>query len=269
MHDLLIMCYHAVSPTWPAELSVRPDAFEAQIELLAGRGYRGAGFSAALAGGRAGRVVSVTFDDAYRSVLELAKPVLDRHSYPGTIFVVSNWPDAGRPMCWKGVDIWLDTQHEQELTPLTWPELRTLANEGWEIGSHTCSHPVLTSIDDDTLATELRDSKARIEEELGRPCTSLAYPYGVHDARVVEAARAAGYDWACTIPRVLPTPAPLVWPRTPIYHDDDLRRFAAKVSPAMRRIRTSALGTVFDRLRVAAAARLEPRVPSRETPPGP
>ncbi len=262
MHDLLILCYHAVSPTWPAELSVTPSAFELQIAACRRRGYRGAGFTDALNAGPSGRVVGVTFDDAYRSVLELAKPVLDRHGYPATVFVPSDWPDTGRPMRWDGIDIWLDTRHEQELIPLTWPELRELADAGWEIASHTCSHPDLTSLDDDELARELRDSKARLEAELGRPCTSLAYPYGLVDDRVVEATRAAGYTWACTIPRVLAPPAPLLWPRASIYHDDDLRRFNAKVSPTMRRLRASPLGAIVDRARVAAAQRLEPHAPA-------
>jgi peptidoglycan/xylan/chitin deacetylase (PgdA/CDA1 family) len=267
MQDLLILCYHAVSPTWPAELSVTPRAFERQIAALSARGYRGERVTAALEGGGAGRVMGVTFDDAYRSVLELARPVLDRHGVPATVFVPSDWPGVGRPMRWEGIDMWLDTPYERELTPLSWGELRELADAGWEIGSHTCSHPDLTSIGDDQLERELCDSKARIEAELGRPCTSLAYPYGLVDARVAAATHAAGYAWACTIPRVLTRPEPMLWPRAAIYHDDDLRRFEAKVSPLMRRLRSSPLGTLLDRVRVAAAARLGAHAGAPEAPP--
>ena len=78
MNDLLILCYHAVSPSWPAALSVTPDALESQMTKLARAGYRGVRFSDALGLGEQleGRVVSVTFDDNYRSVLEFAKPIL-------------------------------------------------------------------------------------------------------------------------------------------------------------------------------------------------
>ena len=44
MSDVLVLCYHAVSPRWPADLSVTPEAFERQLQLLVGRGYRGATF---------------------------------------------------------------------------------------------------------------------------------------------------------------------------------------------------------------------------------
>jgi peptidoglycan/xylan/chitin deacetylase (PgdA/CDA1 family) len=200
-------------------------------------------------------VVSITFDDAYRSVLELAKPLLDRHGYPGTIFVPTDWPGDSRPMRWPGVDDWLGTPHEHELNALTWQELRELADAGWEVGSHTCSHPHLPELDDAVLARELCDSKAHIESELGQSCTSLAYPYGDVNAHVVDATRDAGYRWAATIPRVLSPPRHLTWPRAAIYHDDDMRRFATKVSPSLRRLRASHFGRSLDRVRIHVSER--------------
>jgi peptidoglycan/xylan/chitin deacetylase (PgdA/CDA1 family) len=234
---------------------VTPDALERQLAELARRGYSGARFSEALGKERDGRVVSVTFDDGYRSVLELAKPILDHHGYPGTIFVPTDWPGESRPMCWQGIDDWLDTPHEHELSALTWQELRELADAGWEVGSHTNSHPHLPGLDDATLARELCDSKARVESKLSQPCISLAYPYGDMDARVVDATCKAGYRWAGTIPRVLSSPHPLTWSRVPIYHDDDMRRFSAKISPSLRRLRASRLGRSLDRARLLVSKR--------------
>ena len=253
--DLLVLCYHAVSPSWPAALSVTPDALERQLDDLAQRGYEGGTFTDALTRAIDHHTVVITFDDSYRSVLELAKPILDRYAYPGTLFVPSDWPGVEGPMRWPGIDRWLTTPHEHELSCLEWQELRELADAGWEIGSHTCSHPRLPQTDDVTLARELGESRARIEAELGRTCTSLAYPYGDVDARVADATRDAGYRWACTIPRVLQRPRPLLWPRTPIYHDDDLRRFRAKISPSLRRLRASRVGVSLDRARLSVLAR--------------
>ena len=251
MHDLLVLCYHAVSPTWPAQLSVTPDALTAQAAELARRGYVGARFSDAVAGEVGGdRVVVFSFDDNYRSVLELAKPILDRHGFPGTLYVPSDWPGQRRPMRWNGIDGWLGGEHEQELLSLDWRELRELAQAGWEIGSHTCSHPRLPELDEAALARELSGSKQTIERELGRPCRSIAYPYGAVDSRVEQAAARAGYECAGTIPRVLSKPTPLLWPRVPIFHKDDTRRFKLKVSPAVRRARASAAGALFDGARV-------------------
>jgi peptidoglycan/xylan/chitin deacetylase (PgdA/CDA1 family) len=234
----LVLCYHAVSVDWPASLSVTPDALERQLRLLVRHGHRGATFEQVAAGSADGRAVAVTFDDAYLSVLELAKPILDAAGFPGTVFVPTDYPDQPeRPMAWDGIDQWLGGPHEPDLRPMAWDQIGQLADAGWEIGSHTCSHPRLTTLPDDALARELRQSRARLEERLGRPCTTLAYPYGDHDARVVAAAGAAGYAAAGTLPGRLPRPEPLAWPRVGIYHVDDERRFRLKVSSPMRLLR--------------------------------
>ncbi|HEX9093432.1 MAG TPA: hypothetical protein VF902_05565, partial [Coriobacteriia bacterium] len=67
MSDILVLCYHAVSEDWPADLAVTPGQLDDQIRYLTGRGYRGATFTEALTGHRSGRTVVVTFDDAFQS----------------------------------------------------------------------------------------------------------------------------------------------------------------------------------------------------------
>jgi peptidoglycan/xylan/chitin deacetylase (PgdA/CDA1 family) len=106
------------------------------------------------------------------------------------------------------------------------------------VGSHTCSHPRLTTVGDEQLAKELRESKAACEEGMGRPCRSIAYPYGDVDARVIDATRAAGYELAAALPKRHGSRDPLDWPRVGVYHGDDLRRFKLKVSPLLRRLRS-------------------------------
>ena len=85
MTDGIVLCYHALSPTWEADLSTTPERFERQLELLVRRGYRGVTFEQAVRAPHE-RTVAVTFDDAYRSVLELARPILDRLGLPATVF---------------------------------------------------------------------------------------------------------------------------------------------------------------------------------------
>lgn len=255
MFDVLVLCYHAVSERWPAALSVTPEALDWQLKSLVRRGYRGRRFTDLISEPQCGPAVAVTFDDNYRSVLDLAKPILDRHGFPGTLYVPSDWPDDPRPMRWPGIDVWLGTEHEQELHSLRWEELRTLAKEGWEIGSHTCSHPHLTNLSDADLDRELTDSKAKIEAEMGSRCTSIAYPYGDIDERVELATQRAGYLAGAAIPRVLYPPRAFSWPRTPIFHRDSAMRFSAKVSPRLRRLRSSKLPRHLDQARVARATR--------------
>jgi peptidoglycan/xylan/chitin deacetylase (PgdA/CDA1 family) len=235
--DVLVLCYHAVSPDWDADLSVRPEALERQLGMLSRRGYRGATFSRAVTEPPARRTVAVTFDDAYRSVIALARPILDRFGFPGSVYVPTAFAGSEQPMSWPGIDHWTGTPHERELVPMSWDELGELANAGWEIGSHTRTHPHLTQIGDDELARELRESREECEAELGLPCDSLAYPYGDVDERVVAAARAAGYLNAAGLPARWHKPSQLAWPRAGIYQADAPWRFRLKASPLGRRVR--------------------------------
>lgn len=238
MSDLVVLCYHAVSPDWPAALSIRPAVLEEQLTFLSERGYRGVPASEALDDPSAGRLVAITFDDAYRSVLELAKPILDRLGMRASVYVPTDWPDRDGPMSWPGIDHWVGGPHEHELGCLGWDELRGLADEGWEVASHTCSHPRLAELASESeIAAELTASRAACEERLGRPCRSIAYPYGSYDERVIEAAGAAGYEFGLTLPHGLHDERPLAWPRVGIYNADTTLRWRLKLSPAVRRVR--------------------------------
>jgi hypothetical protein len=84
---------------------------------------------------------------------------------------------------------------------LSWDEARRLVGMGFEIGSHTVEHPVLSQLTREKVAAELRESKAIIECELKQQCSATAYPYGSErsvNETVFEEARTAGYDWAFT-----------------------------------------------------------------------
>jgi peptidoglycan/xylan/chitin deacetylase (PgdA/CDA1 family) len=249
--DTIVLCYHALSPDWKAALSTTPERFEAQVALLAKRGYRGVRFSDAVRSRPRGRAVAVTFDDAYHSVLALARPILERFGFPATVFAPTDGVEAAGPLRWPGVDQWIGGPHEHELMPMSWAELKSLASAGWEIGSHTASHPHLTRLDDVVLHEELVRSKAMCEQRLDGPCTSLAYPYGDVDARVVAATARTGYEVAAALPQRLDSKDPLRWPRIGVYHVDDDRRFPMKVSPAFRRMRRSPLWDSLGRLRGA------------------
>ena len=245
--NALVLCYHAVSRQWPSQLAVTPEQLSAQVELLLGRGYRGATFTETLRTPRKQKLLAVTFDDGYRSVLDLAWPILDRLGVPGTIFVPTKFIGQNRPMSWPGIDQWLATEHELELRALDWDDLRRLVESGWEVGSHTCSHARLTDVDDSSLADELRESKARCEHMLGQPCTSIAYPYGVTDARVVEATRRAGYAVGGALNRLSGLPAHHAWPRIGVWRADGPIMYRMKVTPWLRHLHSTSRGADFAR----------------------
>jgi peptidoglycan/xylan/chitin deacetylase (PgdA/CDA1 family) len=236
MSDALVLCYHSISPTLPARFNVTPQAFARQVRGFARRGYRGVTFRDAVLGSSRGRALAVTFDDAYRSVLDHALPVLTELGMPGSVYPVTDLVGAGAPMSWPGIDEWAGGPHESELTGMGWDGLRELAEAGWEVGSHTCRHPWLPDCGDARLADELERSRAAIEDGVGRRCDTLAYPYGGVDARVLAAARAAGYVAAGAIASDR-TGDPLDRPRVGVYAFDNDRRLRLKTFGPARRIR--------------------------------
>jgi peptidoglycan/xylan/chitin deacetylase (PgdA/CDA1 family) len=122
--------------------------------------------------------IVLTFDDGYDEHFAFVTRVLTHYAVAATFFV---YTDA------VGL-----AEH------LSWDEMRLMQSAGMDIQSHTLTHPDLRRLDDDALAHELRESKRIIEHNLGTPVTSLAYPYGLYDARVEAAARSAGYRLAMT-----------------------------------------------------------------------
>lgn len=226
---VLVLCYHGLSERWPEPTAVMPDRFEEQLALLQRHGYRAVTFSEAVSAPATERIVAVTFDDAPRSVATLAAPVMARLGVPGTVFVPTAFPDSGRPMAWPGQAGWVGTEYEHELACMSWDQLGELAERGWEIGSHTRSHPRLTQLEDERLEEELRGSREDCRERLGGSCATLAYPYGDWDERVAEAADDAGYRAAATTPREPARPLPLLWPRVGVYRQDSARRLAARI----------------------------------------
>jgi len=246
MSEVLVLCYHAVSESWDSELAVTPDQLERQVGLLIRRGYEPARFLDAVLAPSSKRTLAITFDDAYRSVHELAGPVLRQLGATASVYAPTDWVGSERPMRWPGIDDWLGTPHERELLPMGWPELGELAEEGWEVGSHTCSHPRLTELGDERLRAELEESRAACGAGLGSPCETIAYPYGDVDERVVAAAAAAGYRAAGALPHAPHATMALRWPRIGIYRWDGPSRFRLKASPLVRRLRALPVRGLLD-----------------------
>jgi peptidoglycan/xylan/chitin deacetylase (PgdA/CDA1 family) len=231
MPDVLVLCYHAVSDDWPSPLAVSPDQLERQLGLLIRRGYRGETFERAVTAASASRTLAVTFDDGYRSVFSHARPILDRLGLPGTVFVPTDLVGRDAPLSWPGIDHWIGGPHEDELLGMSWDELAALRASGWEIGSHTCSHPRLSRLDDAELRRELQASRRVCEARLGA-CHSLALPYGDGDARLLPAAAAAGYAAVAGLPSG--RAASFGWPRVGVYPADGPGRFRVKIARPVR-----------------------------------
>ena len=134
----------------------------------------------------------LTFDDGNSSDYEIAAQELRKRSLEASFFVL-----AGK------------FQQPGYLTPT---QVRELAGEGFQIGSHGLNHVDWTGADDRELADELSGSKSILEEVVGRPVASAASPFGLYDRRVLNALRRAGYrdvyssDGSARLSKAWPTP---------------------------------------------------------------
>jgi peptidoglycan/xylan/chitin deacetylase (PgdA/CDA1 family) len=199
---LRVLMYHKVNDRPGNPLTVPTGLFEEQLALLGDLGYRVVGLDAVLDHYVAGaplpeRAVLITFDDGYRDTLEHAAPALARHGYPAVVFVPTAFLDGGEPL-----------PHERGLAArgLVNPtvgagQLAELEAAGVRVESHGVSHRSLAALAPEEAAGEVADSKARLEELLGRPIRAYAFAKGSRaDYRPEDVARvrAAGYDLAFT-----------------------------------------------------------------------
>ena len=139
--------------------------------------------------------VVVSFDDGYASQYATAGRVLRRLHWPGVLN--------------------LETSRLDTPGGLTTAQVRALLRRGWELSSHTLTHPDLTKVSAARRRQEIAGSRALLRRRFGVRVRFFAYPYGHHDAAARAAVRAAGYTGATTTrARVAkPTSDPLALPR--------------------------------------------------------
>ena len=226
----LALAYHAVCDDWDDPLSVRPAELERQLRELAEAGYAGVRFSE-LARPAQRPVVAITFDDGLRSVLR-ATVLLDRLGWPATVFVPTSAVERREPMTWLLGRDGQRPSDPDELSTLGWEELQTLAERGWEIGSHGATHRRLSMLDDGERRHELESSRSAIVQRLGR-CSSVSYPWGETHDDVILAARAAGFTAGGGLEGRFVDDDPLQIPRFAVARDDVGLRFALKTSAAV------------------------------------
>lgn len=239
MSDVIVLCYHGVSDSWDTSEAVTPHQLERQLTYLKRRGWRAVPFREAVKGPVAPRSIAITFDDALRSVKELAFPIVSRLGMTATVFAPTSYVTTGQLCLWNGLSHWAETPYAHELAPMSWSELGELSDRGWEIGSHTCTHPRLTQLDDDSLAQELEESRASGCRHLGGRFDTIAYPYGDVDERVASFAKRVGYEAGAGLSSHLRLLSPHRYPRTGIYRRDATWRFWLKTTPLIRRVRAS------------------------------
>jgi peptidoglycan/xylan/chitin deacetylase (PgdA/CDA1 family) len=188
----LALAHHGVNHVGPGEddlaLVMPPAALESQVRMLRRAGYRFLTAEELLATGKPqprGTAV-LTFDDGWRDALTVVAPLLQRLGVRATFYV--------NPGLF-GQDHHVVTGPAARIMDAA--DARALVREhGMELGAHAMLHDDLRTLDDATLAHDLADCRAAVEDAAGAPCRTLAYPFGAYDDRVKAAARAAGYGLA-------------------------------------------------------------------------
>ena len=152
----------------------------------------------------------ISFDDGYLSHSVTAKPILEAAGWPGVLNL------EGKNIGKGG---------------LTTNQVDGLIAAGWEIDSHTLTHPDLTTLDDASMRTELVDSRKLLQEKFKVPVNFFCYPAGVNDARVRAAVAAAGYKGATTVEPGIASKSdnPYLLPRIRVNGTDSAATVAGRV----------------------------------------
>ena len=196
-----ILAYHQIehAPERGAafrSLYVSPTAFARQMALLSGLGYLGLSMSALmpyLRGERSAKVVGITFDDGYLNNLTNAMPVLNRHGFSSTCYVVSQ--QLGMTNAWdSGTGI-------AQTALMDAAQLRQWLDGGQEVGAHTRHHLHLSQLDATTAFDEIAQCRAELEDLTGAAVRHFCYPYGDFTPDHAAMVRTAGFDSASTTQR--------------------------------------------------------------------
>lgn len=201
--EVVVLCYHRLEGKAGGSLSIEPALFEEQMQKIKDSGIPVIGMQDFLAWRRGEKNIPpksiiITIDDGYVSSYDVGWPILKKYGFPFTMYVYLTYINIGGKS-------------------ITWQQLAEMRDAGVDIGSHTVLHadlkfkpkrltgsqlPMSSTVmpmDYDTwLKFELEHSKHVIEDKLGIKCSTIAYPYGLNNEKVREAAAAAGYEAAFT-----------------------------------------------------------------------
>jgi len=235
MAGIPILMYHSISDTNEADIHpyyrtcTAPRIFAEQMKSLVTRGYKTVGLNEAINAIGHGctwnnRNVVLTFDDGFEDFYREAYPILAHYSCHATVFL----PTA-----------YMRVEHRafSGKNCLCWNQVKELHRLGVQFGSHTATHPQLSSLSWHRIRHELRSSKQSIEDRIGDGVVSFSYPYAFPEAdgdfrkTFGSVLLDAGYDSGVTtmIGTAGQSSDRLFLERIPINSEDDQSLFMAKL----------------------------------------
>jgi peptidoglycan/xylan/chitin deacetylase (PgdA/CDA1 family) len=222
---LPILMYH-VTEAAPAgtaypELWVSPERFAEQMLAVEDAGYTAITMRDAedhWAGKRRvpRKPIVLTFDDGYRSHVDVALPELEKRGWPGVLYleVAAMKKPGAEGISRAGVS--------------------KLVGAGWELGAHTMTHPDLTTLDPAALTEEVAGSRKLLRQRFGVAVDAFCYPAGKYDDTVIAAVADAGFASATTVEEGLAGPGdePFTRHRIRVNGSDSAESLAGKLAAA-------------------------------------
>lgn len=218
-HRELALVYHSLGNLSrindPYKMNVSVSLFQQQVDFLVCSNQQN---------------ITLTFDDGFANFFAVALPLILKYNIKSILFVAVGFIDG---------KITYDNffAKQVKIQPLTWEQIKKIASFGIEIGSHTLTHPNLAKLDCKTVGLEIRDSKKRIEDIIGKKVRYFAYPYGAKNSfnkQIKLIVRECGYEKAYT--NIMgfnhPDTDRFELKRMRIYSDDNLFRFRLKINGA-------------------------------------
>lgn len=184
---LTILTYHSISNKIEPDETVTPEEFERQLQYIK-ENYKVISLEEAIEYLQtdfekvSGSIV-ITFDDGYGDNYYNAYPLLKKHNFPATIFLISNF---------------IRNNGSKYLSP---SQIHEMKSNNISFGSHTVSHQILTRLTNEEVVREIRDSKDILESQLSQIINFFAYPVGTRadfDDAIMDIVKACKYTCACS-----------------------------------------------------------------------
>lgn len=193
--NIPILCYHNLNPTKPGSMNMTPEKFESQMKWLKDNGFTVIPLSEAVAylqGKRDSlptKAIVITADDGWKSVYTHMLPIIKKYNLSVTLFIYPQTISEGN-------------------NAMTWEQLKELQDTGlFDIQSHTYDHPNFKQAKkrlsperyQTYVSNQLVRSKKILEEKMNKTIEFLAWPFGIYNDALENAAANAGYTMAFTI----------------------------------------------------------------------
>ena len=186
-NGLTILTYHSISNEIEPDETVTPEEFERQLQYIE-ENYKVISLEEAIGYLQtdiekvSGSIV-ITFDDGYSDNYYNAYPLLKKHNFPATIFPITGF---------------IKNNGGKYLSP---SQIHEMKNNNISFGAHTISHRILTSLTNEEVVREIRDSKDMLESQLGQRINFFAYPVGTRvdfNDEIEEVVKTCKYSCACS-----------------------------------------------------------------------